>query len=58
MDMTMIDVTDIKEVKEGDFVEIFGSHIHVEQVAKWCDTIAYEIMTSVSQRVKREYYLE
>ena len=58
MDMTMIDVTDIKEVKEGDFVEIFGNHIHVEQVAKWCDTIAYEIMTSVSQRVKREYYLE
>jgi alanine racemase len=58
MDMTMIDITDIDEVTEGDSVEIFGSNLPVQQVAKWCETISYEIMTSVSQRVKREYYEE
>jgi alanine racemase len=58
MDMTMIDVTDIEEVLEGDVVEIFGTHLPVAEVAKWCETIPYEIMTGVSQRVKREYYEE
>lgn len=58
MDMTMIDVTNIEGVAEGDVVEIFGANLRVEQVAKWCETIPYEIMTSVSQRVKREYYEE
>jgi alanine racemase len=58
MDMTMIDVTDIEGVREGDIVEIFGANLHVAEVAKWCNTIPYEIMTSVSQRVKREYYQE
>lgn len=58
MDMTMIDITNINEVSEGDVVEIFGPHLPVEQVAKWCETIPYEIMTSISQRVKREYYEE
>ena len=58
MDMTMIDITDIPEVFEGDVAEVFGGHLPVEQVAKWCETIPYEIMTSVSQRVKREYYEE
>ncbi len=58
MDMTMIDITDIEEVQEGDVAEIFGAHLPVEQVAKWCETIPYEVMTSVSQRVKREYYEE
>lgn len=58
MDMTMIDVTDIEEVLEGDVAEIFGAHLPVGQVAKWCETIPYEIMTSVSHRVKREYYEE
>lgn len=58
MDMTMIDITDIAGVEEGDEVEIFGTNLTVEEVAKLCDTIPYEIMTSVSQRVKREYYQE
>lgn len=58
MDMTMIDITDIDEVGEGDIVEIFGTNLPVQQVAKWCETIPYEIMTSISQRVKREYYEE
>ncbi|MBX2932451.1 MAG: bifunctional UDP-N-acetylmuramoyl-tripeptide:D-alanyl-D-alanine ligase/alanine racemase [Chitinophagaceae bacterium] len=58
MDMAMIDVTDIPDVKEGDVVEIFGNHLSVQQVAAWCGTISYEIMTSVSQRVKRIYVEE
>lgn len=58
MDMTMIDVTGIDEVSEGDVVEIFGPNLPVQQVAKWCETIPYEIMTSVSQRVRREYFEE
>lgn len=58
MDMTMIDITDIEGVLEGDMAEVFGANLPVEQVAKWCETIPYEIMTSVSQRVKREYYEE
>ncbi|MCW3107062.1 MAG: alanine racemase, partial [Segetibacter sp.] len=58
MDMTMIDITEIEGVVEGDVVEIFGANLPVEQVAAWCETIPYEIMTSVSQRVKREYYEE
>ncbi|MBL7739688.1 MAG: bifunctional UDP-N-acetylmuramoyl-tripeptide:D-alanyl-D-alanine ligase/alanine racemase [Chitinophagaceae bacterium] len=58
MDMAMIDVTDIKDVQEGDEVVIFGKEIPVQTVAKWADTIPYEVMTSVSQRVKRVYFEE
>ncbi len=58
MDMTMIDVTDIENVKEGDVVEIFGKHLAIQQIAEWIDTIAYEVMTGVSQRVKRVYVEE
>ena len=58
MDMTMIDVTDVPDVSEGDEVEIFGSNIPVQQVAKWCDTIPYEILAGISQRVKRIYIEE
>lgn len=58
MDMAMLDVTDVPEVKAGDIVEVFGSHIPVQELAAATGTIAYEIMTSVSQRVKRVYYEE
>jgi alanine racemase len=58
MDMTMIDITGIANVSEGDEVEIFGKNIPVSQVAEWMDTIAYEVLTSVSQRVKRIYIEE
>jgi Alr-MurF fusion protein len=53
MDMTMIDVTDVPGVKEGDRVEVFGEHITVSALAQLCGTIPYEIMTGISQRVKR-----
>jgi alanine racemase len=58
MDMTMIDVTDIAGVKEGDEVEVFGKNLPVQQVAHAAGTIAYEIMTGISQRVKRVYMEE
>jgi alanine racemase len=58
MDMTMIDVTDIPDAKEGDEVEIFGKNLPVQQVAENAGTIAYEIMTGISQRVKRIYMEE
>lgn len=58
MDMTMIDVTDVNGVQEGDDVIIFGKELPVQEVANWAGTIPYEIMTAVSQRVKRVYFEE
>lgn len=58
MDMTMIDITDIPDVHEGDEVIIFGKGLPVSQVAKLAETIPYEVLTGVSQRVKRVYFQE
>jgi alanine racemase len=58
MDMTMIDVTGIKGIKQGDEVIIFGNELSIQTLASWADTIPYEIMTGISQRVKRVYYEE
>jgi Alr-MurF fusion protein len=58
MDMTMIDVSGIPGVKEGDEVLIFGNGLPVQEVAKWAGTIPYEIMTGISHRVKRVYFSE
>jgi alanine racemase len=55
MDMLMVDITDI-ECKEGAEVIIFGESPSVSYMAKRLDTIPYEIMTSISQRVKRVFY--
>ena len=55
MDMTMIDITDIPSVSEGDSVQVFGKNLAITQVAKWAGTIPYEILTSIGQRVKRIY---
>lgn len=57
MDLIMIDVTHIK-VNEGDQVEIFGDHLTISEVAGWLKTIPYEVLTSVSRRVKRVYFQE
>lgn len=58
MDMTMIDVTDIPGIQEGDEVIVFGPQLPVQQLATMIKTIPYEIMTGVSQRVKRVYFHE
>lgn len=55
MDVCMVDVTDI-DCKEGDEVEIFGDNLPVSRLAEWIGTIPYEILTSVSTRIKRVYY--
>jgi alanine racemase len=55
MDMTMIDITGIPEAKVGDQVEVFGPNLAIEQLAVWAETIPYEILTSIGQRVKRIY---
>ena len=57
MDMTMLDITGI-DVNEGDEVIVFGSQLPVSDMADWAQTIAYEILTGISQRVKRVYYEE
>jgi alanine racemase len=57
MDAVMIDVTDVP-CKVGDTVEIFGEHVPVEQLSDARGTIPYEILTSISPRVKRVYYRE
>ncbi len=57
MDMLMIDVTDM-DVKIGDEVIVFGNDLRITQIAKVWETIPYEVMTSISQRVKRIFYKE
>ena len=58
MDVCMIDITDIPNVNEGDMVTVFGTEPTISQLAEKTNTIAYEILTSVSKRVKRIYYQE
>jgi len=58
MDMTMIDITHISHVQEGDEVILFGSDLPVKQVAHWAQTIPYELLAGISQRVKRVYFEE
>jgi alanine racemase len=58
MDMTMLDVTGMQNIKEGDEVIVFGEDLPIQMLAKWSNTIAYEIMTGISQRVKRVYFEE
>ena len=55
MDVAMIDVTDI-DCQEGDRVEIFGEHLPVTVLSDVLDTIPYEVLTGVSNRVKRVYF--
>ncbi len=57
MDMMMVDVTNT-EVKTGDEVVIFGENLRITEVAKRWKTIPYEVMTSISPRVKRVFYKE
>jgi len=58
MDMTMIDISGMVDVEEGDEVVVFGKELPVSQLAHWAQTIPYEILTGVSQRVRRVYFEE
>lgn len=57
MDMTMLDITGV-EAAEGDEVIVFGESLPVTALSRWAGTIPYEILTGISQRVKRIYYDE
>jgi alanine racemase len=57
MDMCMLDVSGL-DVSEGDEVIIFDDKHRIEELAKQIGTIPYEILTNVSQRVKRVYFYE
>ncbi|QGY45152.1 bifunctional UDP-N-acetylmuramoyl-tripeptide:D-alanyl-D-alanine ligase/alanine racemase [Maribellus comscasis] len=57
MDMLMLDVTGI-DVNAGDEVEFFGSNISISEIAEKAGTIPYEVLTGISQRVKRIYLQE
>ena len=57
MDMCMIDLTGI-DCKEDDTAILFNEDYPVERISEACNTIPYEILTSISQRVKRIYYQE
>jgi len=57
MDMCMLDITGI-EAKEGDEVIVFNDKLCIEELAEEIGTIPYEILTNISQRVKRVYFYE
>lgn len=58
MDMTMLDVSEVVNVEEGDEVIVFNDQLKVEDMAAQINTIPYEILTNISQRVKRVYFYE
>ncbi len=57
MDMTMLDISGIN-AQEGDEVVVFGEQLPVKLIADWSNTISYEVLTNISQRVKRVYFEE
>lgn len=60
MDLTIFDVTDMPEhlVRAGDYIELFGSNISVDEAAKAAGTIGYEMLTSMGLRHERRYISE
>ena len=58
MDMTMIDISEITDAEEGDEVIVFGNELPVQQMAQWANTIPYEVISTISRRVKRVYFQE
>lgn len=57
MDMCMVDVSDL-DVKPGDEAIIYGEQISLKELASQIGTIPYELLTNISTRVKRVYYLD
>ena len=57
MDMCMADITGLK-AESGDEAEIFGEKISINELAEKCQTIPYEILTSIPRRVKRVFFRE
>ena len=59
MDQTMVDVTEIPDAAVGDEVVLLGrqgdEEINAEEIARWADTISYEVLLSIAPRVPRLY---
>jgi alanine racemase len=58
MDMVMVDVSNIPETKAGDEATLYGADISLKELADRIGTIPYELLTNISTRVKRVYYLD
>ncbi|MGI4874998.1 MAG: bifunctional UDP-N-acetylmuramoyl-tripeptide:D-alanyl-D-alanine ligase/alanine racemase [Janthinobacterium lividum] len=58
MDMVMVDVTDIPEARPGDVAVVFGEGLGIDELAARIGTIPYELLTNVSERVKRVFVSE
>ncbi|UTW12618.1 alanine racemase [Marinobacterium rhizophilum] len=56
MDMMTIDITDIADAKIGDVVELWGRQLPVSEVAQFCSTIPYTLLTCLTRRVALEYH--
>jgi len=56
MDLTMVDISGIDNIRVGDIVTIINGEITADDLAKQCNTINYEIITRIGERVSRIYY--
>jgi len=55
MDLMAFDVTDLREASRGDWIELFGDHVAVDDVAAAAETIGYELLTGLGRRYARTY---
>jgi alanine racemase len=55
MDLIAVDVTDIPAATRGDWAELFGRHVPVDDVAAWSGTVGYELLTGLGHRYERRY---
>lgn len=57
MDLLVYDVTDVppEHARRGDWIELFGDHVPVDDVAARADTIGYEVLTQLGSRFARDY---
>ncbi len=55
MDLIAVDVTDIPGTKRGDWAELFGEQVAVDDVAAWSGTVGYELLTGLGHRYERRY---
>ena len=55
MDLTAVDVTDVPGVQRGEWAELFGSNVAVDDVAAHAGTIGYELLTAIGRRYERRY---
>lgn len=58
MDMCMVDISELENVKVGDLAIAFNKDLSIQRMADLSNTIPYEIMTSISPRVKRTYLID